>query len=74
MAYASGNLPEAFNLVVATHISLCDECRARLGSFEAIGGALIDGDESCDVAEDAFESTLKLIDIGFNKVPHVFHN
>ena len=36
MGYASGILPEAFSLVVATHISLCDECRARLASFEAI--------------------------------------
>ena len=64
MAYASGNLPEAFSLVVATHISLCDECRARLGSFEAIGGALIAGDEACDMSDDAFEETLRLIEIG----------
>ena len=64
MAYASGNLPEAFSLVVATHISLCDECRARLGSFEAIGGALIEGDESCVMSDDAFEETLKLIEGG----------
>ena len=35
MGYAAGCLPEAFSLVAATHVSLCDECRARLASFEA---------------------------------------
>ncbi len=34
MGYAAGSLPEAFNLVAATHISLCDECRARMMEFE----------------------------------------
>ncbi len=62
MAYASGNLPEAFNLVVATHISLCDECRAQLGSFEAIGGALIDGDELVEISDDALDATLRMIE------------
>ncbi|MEM9581493.1 MAG: ChrR family anti-sigma-E factor [Pseudomonadota bacterium] len=42
LGYAAGSLPEAFNLVVATHISLCDECRARLGAYEAIGGAMLE--------------------------------
>lgn len=42
MAYAAGTLPEAFSLVVATHISLCDECRAQLGAFEALGGAVLE--------------------------------
>lgn len=41
LSYAAGNLPEAFNLVVATHISMCDECRARLGAFEAMGGVML---------------------------------
>ncbi|MEM9433711.1 MAG: ChrR family anti-sigma-E factor [Pseudomonadota bacterium] len=45
MSYAAGALPEAFNLVVATHISMCDECRARLETFEAIGGAVLDSAE-----------------------------
>ena len=62
MGYASGNLPEAFNLVVATHISLCDECRARLEAFEAVGGALIDEDVEVDLAEDSLASTLSIID------------
>lgn len=42
MAYSAGTLPEAFNLVVATHVSLCDACRARLESFDAVGGALLE--------------------------------
>lgn len=42
LSYAAGNLPEAFNLVVATHISMCDECRARLGAFEALGGTMLE--------------------------------
>ena len=28
MAYSAGTLPEAFNLAVATHVSMCDACRA----------------------------------------------
>ena len=42
MAYAAGTLPEAFSLVAATHVSLCDDCRARLGAFEAVGGAVLE--------------------------------
>ena len=29
-AYATGSLPQPFALVVASHISLCAECRAGL--------------------------------------------
>ncbi|MDD9923837.1 MAG: ChrR family anti-sigma-E factor [Boseongicola sp.] len=62
MAYASGNLPEGFSLVVATHISLCDDCRARLESFEAVGGAMIGECENIDMSEDALAATFALID------------
>lgn len=41
MGYAAGNLPEAFSLVVATHVSMCDECRASLAAYEALGGAMV---------------------------------
>ena len=43
MAYAAGSLPEAFSLVIATHISMCDVCRAQLAAFEAVGGAVLEG-------------------------------
>lgn len=61
MSYSAGTLPEAFALVVATHVSLCDECRARLESFEAVGGALIDDDQGVEVSEDSLEATMALI-------------
>lgn len=61
MAYAAGALPEAFDLVVATHISLCDECRAQLAGYEAVGGAVIDGTEAAALSDTCLEQTLKLI-------------
>jgi putative transcriptional regulator len=42
MGYAAGVLPEAFSLIAATHVSLCDECRARLAAYEAVGGAVLE--------------------------------
>ncbi|WP_151719811.1 ChrR family anti-sigma-E factor [Gemmobacter serpentinus] len=41
-AYVTGNLPHAFAVVVAAHLSLCDACRARSEAAEMIGGALLD--------------------------------
>lgn len=42
LGYSAGTLPEAFNLMVATHISLCDTCRAGLAACDAIGGELLE--------------------------------
>lgn len=64
MAYASGNLSEGFSLVVATHISLCDECRARMQGFEAVGGALIDDEETAPMQAGSLDATLALIERG----------
>ena len=57
-AYAAGQLPEAFNLVVATHVSLCDECRARLMAFDAVGGALMDDIDTVEMADDALAAAM----------------
>lgn len=61
MAYSTGNLPEAFSLTVAAHISMCDECRARLGAFDTVGGALIDESDVAAMSDDSFEATMARI-------------
>ncbi|WP_342077581.1 ChrR family anti-sigma-E factor [Yoonia sp. SS1-5] len=64
MGYAAGTLPEAFNLVVATHISMCDDCRAALAEYEAVGGEVMMDAEPVDIAEDALAATMALIETG----------
>ena len=62
MSYAAGTLEEGFSLVVATHISLCDDCRARFESYEAIGGSLVENTDEVEMTDDALEATFALID------------
>ncbi|WP_439118663.1 ChrR family anti-sigma-E factor [Marivita sp.] len=61
MAYSAGDLPEAVNLIVATHISLCDECRAAMGSYDAVGGAVLDTCASVEMAQNSLKSVLDMI-------------
>lgn len=63
MAYATGTLPEAFNLMVAAHVSLCDECRARVDAFDALGGEVLEqsGSNEAPIEEDCLSQTLALI-------------
>jgi len=61
MGYAAGTLPEAFNLVVATHISMCDDCRAALAEYEAVGGEVMMSGDPAELAEDSLQATLALI-------------
>jgi len=61
LAYAAGILPEAFNLIVATHISMCDTCRADAQAYDAVGGALLD-DATAPVSADCLAQTLAMLD------------
>lgn len=38
-AYATGSLPQPFALVVASHISLCAECRAGFEAHQVAGAS-----------------------------------
>lgn len=64
MGHAAGALPEALGLVVASHVSLCDDCRARLGAFEALGGAIVEEAAGAAMAEGSLEATLARIAAG----------
>lgn len=70
LAYSAGTLCEAFALVVAAQVSLCDETRSRLEAFDSIGGSMVDTAEPADLSEDALAATLARID-GRGKSPIV---
>lgn len=61
MAYSAGVLPEAFNLVVAAHVSLSDDSRARLGAYDAVGGAVLEATEPVAVGQESLAATLARI-------------
>lgn len=61
LAYSAGQLPEAHNLAIATHVSLCDDCRAQLESCDALGGAVLETCAPVNLAEDSLAATLARI-------------
>ena len=63
MAYAAGTLAEAVNLMVASHVSLCDSCRAAVESYDAVGGAILADTPvgETEMRADSLAATLALI-------------
>ncbi len=61
MAYSAGTLPEAFNLVIATHISMCDDCRAALAEYDALGGEVMMSADPVELSKDSLDATMALI-------------
>lgn len=61
MGYAAGLLPEAYDLMVATAVSLDDDARARLEGFEAMGGALLGEAEVAPLRDDSFDAVMARI-------------
>ncbi|MDA0786672.1 MAG: ChrR family anti-sigma-E factor [Proteobacteria bacterium] len=61
VAYAAGELDEAWSLLIATHAALCPACRSQIQTAEALGAALLEDippAEMATLADDAFEKTL----------------
>ena len=61
-SYAAGSLSWPFALVVAAHVSLCDECRARLGAHEAAGAAAMQAVPPVDVSDGAKSALMARLD------------
>jgi putative transcriptional regulator len=57
-AFASGTLDEARGLVVATHLSLCLQCRKAVHAFEQVGGALLDDIEPTAMSAGALQRAI----------------
>ena len=56
--YAAGTLPEAFSLIAATHVTLCDDCRARLAALEALGGAVVEDTNVATMSDGALDRAM----------------
>ncbi len=67
-SYAGGNMAEAFELVIACHLSLWAPARARYATMEAIGGAVLER-ESAEMSAGSLEATLARISGGAPIVP-----
>jgi len=61
-AYAAGNLPHPYAVVVASHISLCLKCRAALEAHQAVGGAVLEAACQQSVSENLKSSILAQLD------------
>jgi len=71
MAYSAGALPEAFSLLVASHVSLCDTCRAQLETLDALGGEILEQTEAPAQAmsPDSFARAMAQIAKGQDSAP-----
>ncbi len=61
-AYAAGSLDWHYSLVVAAHVSMCDECRARLNAHEAAGGAVMECSMEQDISADCKSDVMSMLD------------
>ena len=61
-AYAAGNLPQPFAVAVATHVSMCIECRAALEAHQAVGGAVLDSVEMTEMSGELKARVLAMLD------------
>ena len=68
-AYASGSLPHAFAVVVASHVSMCEECRAGLEAHQAVGGALLESETGIALSQGLKADVLAELDKPFRPEP-----
>lgn len=63
LEHAAGTLAGGPARVLACHLELCAECRARLQTLEAVGGFLLETIEPMAVSPTAFAAALAAIDM-----------
>jgi putative transcriptional regulator len=62
MRFAAGTLAAGPAIVVDAHLARCPACRARVGAYEALGGALLEDSEPTTLSATALSDVLALID------------
>ena len=62
VSYAAGSLPEPHSLVIATHLSLCPDCRRIAAGLDALGGAMLEELSPTLLEPDALEKVMARLD------------
>ena len=65
-AYATGSLPQPFALVVATHISLCLECRAGFEAHQVAGGVVLEACGASPISQQLKAKVLGQLDVSYD--------
>jgi len=69
VAYAAGSVTEGISLVVAAHLELCPQCRARVRDATDLGGVLLAGLDPAPVGEGALAAALARIEADIEGEP-----
>jgi putative transcriptional regulator len=69
VAYAAGAVTEGISLVVAAHLELCPQCRARVRDATDLGGVLLAGLDPTTVGEGALAAALARIEADIEGEP-----
>ena len=62
MAYAAGKTSPSVSLIVASHITLCAECRKVVEDFENLGGKFLEDSDPVEVNSSSLGSILDKLD------------
>jgi putative transcriptional regulator len=68
-AYAAGSLEHPYAMVVASHVSMCLECRAALEAHQAVGGALLEASGATPLSAGLKNSVLAQLDAPVKERP-----
>ncbi len=71
MDYATGGCGEAEALLIACHLVLCPDCRARVEDLEKLGGAMLSEVEPVALADGSLEAMLARLDDDASEVETV---
>lgn len=58
LAHAGGVADEALSLIIATHLALCPQCRAKVAKMESLGGVVLDDLAPVAISDSALDTVL----------------
>jgi putative transcriptional regulator len=68
LRYASGDLDEAFSVVVAAHLAMCSVCRRASRAAEEVGGRLLETGDEAEISIGAFDRLMQKLDENSDRI------